>query len=346
MAANDDDQLQDQQGFSKGFNSDNDDSQAVQPGADQQETQGDDGATPAEGATDDSGAAPAAGGDASGGDQGAAAAPIPANGSAQPTGTDNAPEPAPTDAGATPAAPTGAQPSQQEASWTGRLNAREADLKKREAEIAAREAKLKGGEGSPEEEKGETGKEEAGEQEREHMGYEDAVKMAAEDFGPQFVSMIKAIAGGEASKTAQTAAEQLHDHISNLQNGVQKAFANLHFATLADKHGDFMDVVQSAPFKQWVASQSPEEQSKVQGVVEKGYAPQVIRVLDEFKKSLKGNGSNQPTTGGVRGDAGMDEEALARAAGGVRSSGGNTPEPTAGKAAGNETDRFKAGFNA
>lgn len=198
--------------------------------------------------------------------------------------------------------------TQNDKTWEGRL-------RKREEEINAREQALK--------EKESGGGDEVGDkadaiEEAAGMSPDEAMSKLAEDFGPEFVEMIKVIASGiaetaaakVATETVGTVDRDVKDIIAHLQDAGQKA----HFKEIAKAHPDFMDVAASPEFKAWSDARPDENKASEMEILEKGSADQVIKLLDEYKAS-----------------AGQDEDNGEDAAEGVRSGGIMLPEtPQAG----------------
>lgn len=194
--------------------------------------------------------------------------------------------------------------TQNDKTWEGRL-------RKREEEIALREAALESKEVTPVEEA-------SGETIEGTMSSDEAMSKLADDFGPEFVEMIKVIASGiaeaaaakVATQTVETVDRDVKDIIAHLQDAGQKA----HFKEIAKAHPDFMDVAASPEFKAWSDARPDENKTSEMDILEKGSADQVIKLLDEYKAS-----------------AGQDEDNGEDAAEGVRSGGIMLPEtPQAG----------------
>lgn len=199
--------------------------------------------------------------------------------------------------------------TQNHKTWDGRL-------KKREEELNAREQAMKD-KGAPDaEDQADGGKDEAVED--AGMSPDAAMAKLAEDFGPEFVQMIKVIASGiaetaaakVATMTVETVDRDVKDIIAHLQDSGQKA----HFKEIQGAHPDFMDVAASPEFEAWLKTRPEEEQSADADILSKGSAAQVTKLLDQYKAAT-----------GEAEDNGED------AAEGVRSGGITLPEqPKAG----------------
>jgi len=211
------------------------------------------------------------------------------------------------DAAAAPAEATAQEPQESDAEKA--LREREAAVAAREAELAAKEASISttnvgetqnDGEGSGE---GGTG----GSAGEDPDG--DPAQLLADDFGPDFVQLltrfIKQICKGELGEglgSINATVDQVIHHLTSERQ------AN-HFKAIKDAHDDFMEVVDSPEFSAWKGSQAPEEQDRLQRVVDSGSAQEIIDMLTAFKQS-RGNGAST-----------VDESALDDAEG-VRSGGG------------------------
>lgn len=181
--------------------------------------------------------------------------------------------------------------TQNDKTWEGRL-------RKREEEIALREAALEGKEATPAEEA-------SGESIEGAMSSDEAMSKLADDFGPEFVEMIKVIASGiaetaaakVATQTVETVDRDVKDIIAHLQDSGQKA----HFKEIAKAHPDFMDVAASPEFKAWSDARPDENKASEMEILEKGSADQVIKLLDEYKASaVQGDDNGEDAAEGVR----------------------------------------------
>lgn len=159
------------------------------------------------------------------------------------------------------------------------------------------------------------------------MSAEDAMAKLAEDFGPEFVSMITAIASHEAKQAAGDVTKEVSNDVQSIIAHLTDQGQKAHFEAIASKHPDFMDVDDSTEFKAWKESLEPEAKAAVEEALAKGSASAVCDVLDQFKKT-------QEPDAAPKGDPFEEDDAALDAAAGVRSSGGgiNLPEnPSAGK---------------
>lgn len=220
----------------------------------------------------------------------------------------------------------GVKTVQQLKSWEGRLRALEADLKSREA--ALKEGDGMGGMGGmgmdgmegagPDKaELLEAATEEASEIVASSGSLEEAITRLREDFGPEFVEMIQAIAAKSAGDAVAGTSSELKASLEALQAGAEGRERSEHFDYITDHHSDFFEVADSPEFAEWVKA-NPDHQA----TCDHGNKRAVVKMLNAFKESQK------------QADSG-DDDALDDAAG-VRSSGLQLPKESGAKATGFE----------
>lgn len=145
------------------------------------------------------------------------------------------------------------------------------------------------------------------------MSFEEAVQKLSEDFGSEFIDMIRAIAAHEAGNAGRAAAEtavgSVRGEVDEAIDAINQAFATAHFEAIQEAHEDFLEIVATPEFQAWIDGMDPARQEQAKGVIAGGTARQVIRLLREFKSE-----SGEQTD-----PSGMDELA---AAAGIRSTGG------------------------
>lgn len=181
-------------------------------------------------------------------------------------------------------------------SWEGRLKALAAKLEGAAPEVESAPAEALEETAEAAEAKGNTelaaAAEEASDKvESGEMSAEQAMQMLAEDFGPEFVKMIEAIATAKAREAGERVAGEkigelgktVEDIISDISNSKTRA----HFERIHDAHPDFVEISESPAFAEFVGD-DPERKA----IVEEGDARSIVKLLDEFK--------------GSRGDAGAD----------------------------------------
>lgn len=219
--------------------------------------------------------------------------------------------------------PTDPADVQRAKSWEGRLRAREEQLRAREEALRAREqagAQPSGDDDDDAPAAGEQPTEAQVEQAMETVeGMDDDEAMAAlaEDFGEDFARTLAKIIERKASEIAERAIGEkvgkVDKTVQELIGNIQNDKARYHYETIADAHPDFMDIAKGEELKQYVQSLDGEQAKKAQAVIDGGSAKQVIKLLNDFKKSKE-----QPAP------APVDDAALT-AAEGVRSSGMKLP---------------------
>lgn len=163
----------------------------------------------------------------------------------------------------------------------------EAQLKEKEAELNQREASLASS--NTNETQTSTGDEGNGAGTGDGKGGDgDAGSARAaltEDFGPEFVtqleSFIKEVCSGAVSGQIGTLAGTVQGVIDSLQTERQQQ----HFQSIADAHEDFMEIVDSPAFKEWLDSHADAEKTDLQRVVDSGSAKEIITMLTKFKAS-------------------------------------------------------------
>lgn len=194
------------------------------------------------------------------------------------------------DAGAA-AAPAGPAPDAEAA----RLKDMEAKLNARAAELDAKEASMSTSNVN-EEQAGNTGGDDAG----ANGDLADPAKALAEDFGQEFVDLltrfITKICGEHVGTSMGGLSATVDEVIAHLQS---ERNAN-HFKAIAAAHGDFNDVVESPEFGAWKAAQPPEDQTRLQHVIDAGSAQEIIDMLTSFKAS-KGSDADESALDGAEG---------------------------------------------
>lgn len=151
--------------------------------------------------------------------------------------------------------------------WEGRIRARdktqadarrEEELARREEEIRKREEELK--------------KQEPQRKEDVEEDDED-VKELRETFGDKFVSAVRKASDKEAQRRVDEA--------------LQQERMRMHFMMIQDAHEDFRDVVGSSEFAGYVDSMPEKDRAAAQKVIESGTAKQVVKLLSDYKATVK-----------------------------------------------------------
>lgn len=226
---------------------------------------------------------------------------------------------------------------QREASWEGRLKAREAELKAREDALKAMEAELqqsKTSVESPAEEKAEEAAEESSEAaqlsevvkqvEDGDMSADDAMKQLSSDFGPEFAKAVSALINKAAMDTASKIADErigpVNKTIEELIAGITDKSERDHFEAIADAHPDFNEIAKSQDLNDYLDSLSDADRAKAKNTIDKGSARQIVKLLD----SVKAFAASQKQADEQPADA--ETVAAMDAAEGVRSKGLRIPE--------------------
>jgi len=217
--------------------------------------------------------------------------------------------------------------TQSEKSWEGRLRKREEELKAMAAELDARK-------NSPAE-GGEMAAEESAESPAEEVTEgtagegEEAMRQLSEDFGPEFVKMVCAIAAMKAEEAAGKQVNEVRGTLKDVIDDIKDSRTRRHFEAIYKAHPDFEEVSGSDEFNSWMAGMPPEQKTDADRVVNGGSADEINELLSEFKASTQSAGGSDST----------DEEGL-DAAEGVRSTGLRLPDAPAGG-----DDNFKAAWD-
>lgn len=220
---------------------------------------------------------------------------------------------------------------QRQKSWEGRLRAREEELARREAELKAKLEAKPAATKTDEVVAGEDAMEQAAEQleadgdsqaaeaveevaekvQNGELTAQQAMAILAEDFGPEFVKMIQAIAVSQAETAAQKVAQgaigQVQKSVQGVISSIVDDKARSHFETIADAHPDFDELAEDPAFLEF-AKTYPDGQRITEG----GTAREVVKMLNKYKEAMRPV-QTEP-------DPALD------AAEGVRSSGLRLPE--------------------
>lgn len=188
---------------------------------------------------------------------------------------------------------------QRRKSWEGRLRAREEEIARREAEMSSRAKPAETAESSESEaieeaaatlaedgdEQGAEAVEEVADKvESGELTADQAMKILAEDFGPEFVKMIEAIASSKAEAAGRQIAEQatsaLGQSVQEIIDNIVDDRARSHFEKIADAHPDFDQIAGTPEFSEF-AKAYPEGER----IAENGNARQIVKMLNDFKAS-------------------------------------------------------------
>lgn len=227
------------------------------------------------------------------------------------------------------AAPAAAAAAPEDAERTKALDDREAALAAREQELNGREAAMKTTNVNEEQTSTVAG---AGKEDAEDSGANDPAAALAEDFGPEFVQLLKAfildVCKGHVTDQLGGLQGQVQSVIEDLQNQRNKE----HFKAIEAAHEKFLDIIESQEFTAWLESLPQDKQTDMRQVMEAGSSQDIIDMLSDFKSSKAAAG------GDATGRDATDENALNNAEG-VRSVGLRLP--TAPK----ESEDYAAAWN-
>lgn len=213
-------------------------------------------------------------------------------------------------------------------SWEGRLRAQEAELKAK-----AKPAAGGGEEGEASEAlesvadaaqaRGSTQLAEAANAAAEavesgEMSPEEAMAQLSEDFGEEFIKMIKAIVVATTKKEVEPVTKTVDEVVSSMNNNEMRA----HFQAIASKHPDFSEIGQAESFKSFIAGLPDDVRGDAEQVAKGGSAADVIALLDAFKESQRSAQAKGPAAA----DTPSAEAPAAEELEGVRSGGVRLPE--------------------
>jgi len=139
---------------------------------------------------------------------------------------------------------------------------------------------------------------------------DDPEKALEEDFGPEFVSLLKRLFKKWAGKEFADGLGPLETKINDVIEHLQSERTASHFKAIAAAHADYEEIVSSPEFGTWKAQQSPDEQKRLERVIQSGTSDEIIAMLTSFKDSRQSS---------------VDEDAIDQAEG-VRSSGLSLPK--------------------
>lgn len=208
---------------------------------------------------------------------------------------------------------------QREKSWEGRLRKKEEELAAREAAMSAEPKLAEGGDVNDAE-------------------IEEIRAKLAEDFGPEFVSMIDKLACHAAKKFAGSDLDgrvnPINARIDEAIAEVTEAFNKMHFGAIADAYEDFQEIIASPEFQMYVDALPEGTKESALSVLENGTSGQVVRLLKQFKDHLDAATSKEEPAAG-------DDPAL-EAAEGVR---GSAPVSLPVRSPVGEEDEYKSAWS-
>lgn len=150
---------------------------------------------------------------------------------------------------------------------------------------------------------------------------DEAMAQLSEDFGDEFIKMIKAIVVATTKKEVAPVAKKVDDVESTMSNKELQA----HFGAIGSKHADYQEIGQSEEFKGFIQGLPDDVRGDAEQVAKQGTAEEVIALLDAFKESKQAKAQPGPATA----DTPAAEEPAMEELEGVRSGGVRLPEKPA-----------------
>jgi hypothetical protein len=227
------------------------------------------------------------------------------------------------------------QQAQKLRSWEGRLRAREAEISGKAAKPAAgqdaEEASemLEGVAGAAavggSEDLAQAANAAAEAVESGEMTPEQAMAQLSEDFGNEFIGMIKVLAKAFAKEEVEPVAKKADELDTKFNSTAERA----HFTAIAARHPDFRDVAQSPDFKAFLDGLPDDVRADAQNVAQGGTAEEVIDLLDVFKETAGKKQAPAAAAQPSQEDTGAAVDEDLQSMEGVRSGGVRLPEKPA-----------------
>jgi len=114
----------------------------------------------------------------------------------------------------------------------------------------------------------------------------NVLKTMIADYGRDFVVGAVALAGPLIDAKAEGYVNDVNGSLEGLISDIQAAFSGLHKSSIADAHEDFEEIVEGEEFQAWLDGMDEAAKAKAEQV-EGGSAGQVVKLLGQFKDSLK-----------------------------------------------------------
>lgn len=171
-----------------------------------------------------------------------------------------------------------------------RLQEWDAQLKAKEAELADRELAS----ATSSVQKTETGTKETLPADAPSDGDDDDPAAAlAEDFGPEFVSLITRLIESTCKKHVGEGVSSVSATVDSLIHDLRAERESNHFNRIRAAHEDFEELTQGPEFSAWKEAQPPQSQANLQRVIDSGSADEIITMLTTFKNDKpSGDGAN------------------------------------------------------
>lgn len=123
----------------------------------------------------------------------------------------------------------------------------------------------------------------------------NVLKNMIADYGRDFVVGAVALAGPLIDAKAEGYVNDVNGSLEGLISDIQAAFSGLHKSSIADAHEDFEEIVEGEEFQAWLDGMDEAAKAKAEHVIEGGSAGQVVKLLGQFKDSLKAEAPKEPT---------------------------------------------------
>lgn len=117
--------------------------------------------------------------------------------------------------------------------------------------------------------------------------FREAIANMVSDYGRDFVVSIIAALSPMVDAKACKYVDEMNGSLESLVREVIDGFSSMHRDRIASHHEDFESVVNGEEFAEWLNAMKPEEKAKVEEVLNGGSASQVVKILSQFKDSLK-----------------------------------------------------------
>jgi len=178
--------------------------------------------------------------------------------------------------------------TQREKSWQGRLEKREAELKAREEALAANDTAQEADPKAP-------GNENLSmvEQIRQQASalmsgddFETRIQEAAEEYGPEFLTLAAALGAAMYDPMAKKTVEQIDGRFNDLTGAIQNEFRSAHIDRIAQDHPDFAELVDSDSFQEWLGAMPDEERTKAESLLKTGRARPIAKLLTRYKDAM------------------------------------------------------------
>jgi len=144
----------------------------------------------------------------------------------------------------------------------------------------------------------------------------DARAALAADFGPEFITLLEAFIKDVINGSVTDEIGGLRTTVQSVIDGLTAERNEAHFKNINAAHENFMDIVESPEFEQWMASLPEADKAIAQHAVDAGSSQQIIDMLTSFKSSQAA----------AQGDQSAADDSALDDAEGVRSAGIRLPK--------------------